>query len=209
MTEPLRLVIFDLDDVLVHFRPPRRLDYLHAITGLPREHLHESIWASDFEPAAEAGAWPDPDDYLDEFNRRLGSRVTVQQWIEARRAAMELRPDVLEVARSLRGRVDLALLTNNGSLLKRSLPDLVPDVCEVFAPRVHASCDFNARKPDPVVFTRLVDRYGIAPVQALHIDDSVDYVNGARIAGLKGVVFHDVRSLIEALGQMLSENRGN
>ncbi|MBB6092850.1 putative hydrolase of the HAD superfamily [Povalibacter uvarum] len=208
MTERLRLVVFDLDDVLVHFRPPRRLDYLHALTGLAREHLHESIWASDFEPAAEAGAWPDPDDYLDEFNKRIGYRVTVQQWIEARRAAMELRPEVLDVARSLRGRVELALLTNNGSLLKRSLPDLVPDVCEVFAPRVHASCDFNARKPDPIVFTRLLEHYGVSPEQALHIDDSLDYVNGAIAAGLKGVVFHDVHSLIEALGQLLSTDRG-
>ena len=199
---PIRLVIFDLDEVLVHFRPQRRLDYLSGLTGIAPEILHRAIWGSPFEPDAEAGAYADPDEYLAEFNRRIGYRLSKQQWIMGRRVAMRLRPEVLEVARSLQGQVELALLTNNGSLLKESLPLLVPEICAVFGDRAHASYEFKARKPDVAVYRRLVARYGIPPEQALHIDDNPEFVNGAIAAGVQGIIFRTLPELVDTLSAL-------
>ena len=44
----------------------------------------------------------------------------------------------------LKPRFELALLTNNGALLREALPALAPEVCALIDQRLHASCDFGA-----------------------------------------------------------------
>jgi glucose-1-phosphatase len=85
---PIELVIFDMDNVLVDYDLDRRLRYLSSLTGLTVEAIHAAIWGSDFERAAEAGAYVTGEDYLRAFNERLGFVLTREQWIAARREAM-------------------------------------------------------------------------------------------------------------------------
>ena len=196
------LIVFDLDETLIDFVPARRLNYLANLTGLAQERIHASIWGSDFEHSAEQGAYATGEAYLAGFNERLGFELTRDQWVAARRAAMRVRPDVVAVAAELRSHFELALLTNNGALLRESLPVLVPEVCALIH-RLHASCDFGARKPDPEVFARLVRRYGIAPARALFIDDHEEFVVGARGAGLAAIHFQSaaqLRASLQAMG---------
>ncbi len=200
---PFDLIVFDLDETLVDFSPPRRLDYLADLTGFPRERIHAAIWGSDFERAAEQGAYATGEGYLAGFNQRLGFELTLEQWLAARRVAMRARPEVLAVVAELKPHFELALLTNNGALLRESLPVLAPEVCALIDRRRHASCDFGARKPDPEVFTRLVARYGVAPARALFIDDHDEFVAGARRAGLATIHFQSavqLRGSLQALG---------
>lgn len=200
---PFDLIIFDLDETLIDFVPARRLDFLAALTRLPREHIHGAIWGSDFERSAEQGAYATGDAYLAGFNQRIGFALTRNQWIAARAAAMRVRPEMVALVAELKPRFELALLTNNGALLRESLPVLVPEICALIDRRLHASCDFGARKPDPEVFTRLVARYGVAPERALFVDDHDEFIEGARRAGLAGVHFqsaNQLRASLQALG---------
>jgi glucose-1-phosphatase len=200
---PFDLIIFDLDETLIDFVPARRLDFLATLTALPREQIHAAIWGSDFERAAEQGAYATGEAYLEGFNQRIGFTLSRDQWIAARRAAMRTRPEVIALVAELKPHFELALLTNNGALLRESLPLLVPEICALIDRRLHASCDFGARKPDPEVFTRLVARYGVAPGRALFIDDHDEFVAGARRAGLATVHFQSaeqLRASLQALG---------
>ena len=199
---PVDLVIFDLDDVLAALDRPRRLRWLAAATGKAPEHFNATIWQADFEPAAEAGAYPTGAEYLAEFNRRSGCALTREQWAQARRQAMTLDPATLAIAQALRARSRIALLTNNGALLKESLAELVPEVCAVFRESCHASYEFQARKPDPAVYLRLLSRYGVAPERALMIDDGVENVQGARDAGLHAIRFLGAARLREGLASL-------
>ena len=202
LSRPFDLIIFDLDGTLIDFEPARRLEFLANLTGLPRQQIYASIWGSDFENAAEQGAYTTGDAYLAGFNERLGFDLTREQWISARRVAMRARPDVLALVAELKPHFELALLTNNGALLLESLPVLAPEICTLIDRRLHASCDFGARKPNPEVFTRLVQRYGVAPARALFIDDHDEFVAGARRAGLAAIQFESldqVRGELQAL----------
>ena len=196
---PFDLIIFDLDETLVDFVPARRLEFLATLTGLPQDRIHASIWGSDFERGAEQGVYATGADYLAGFNQRLGFELTREQWIAARRAAMRARPEVIAVVAELKPHFELALLTNNGALLRESLPVLVPEVCALIDRRLHASCDFGARKPEPEVFTRLVARYGVNPARALFVDDHDEFVAGARTAGLAAIQFQSAIQLRESL----------
>ncbi len=200
----VRLVISDLDGVLIDFHPARRLAYFEALTGLPGPTIQSSIWAGPFEPEAEAGAWPTGEAYLAEFNRRLGTAVTRAAWVEARRRATAPRPDVVAYFASLAPRVRLAVLTNNGALLRESLDALCPDVCAVFGDGIVASCELGARKPDARVYHRLLARHGVEPAEAAFIDDSAANVAGARAAGLHAVHFQSLDQVRQALEPLLA-----
>lgn len=198
----IELVIFDMDNVLVDYDLDRRLRYLSTLTGLDAGAIHAAIWGSDFERAAEAGAYVTGDDYLRAFNERLGFVLTREQWIAARGEAMDQRQDVLQLARELRAHVDLAMLTNNGALLRECLPVLAPDVCEIFGDRCHATYEFRARKPDPVVFQRLLARCNVPASAAVFIDDDLEYIEGATTAGLRAIHYRSLPQLRTALREL-------
>jgi putative hydrolase of the HAD superfamily len=196
---PIDLIIFDMDDVLATLDRVKRLDILASLTGKSPAFLHERIWASDFESAAECGAFATGAEYLAELNRRIGCKLTREQWIRARREASSLDRDVLAIAERLAGAHHICLLTNNGSLLREALPEILPDVARVFGARAHASFEFNARKPQREVFERLLARYGVAPQRALFIDDMPEYIEGASALGIRGIPFKGATALRASL----------
>ena len=49
------------------------------------------------------------------------------------------------------------------------------------------SCDVGLRKPDPAIFRLACDRLGVAPAEALFLDDAAAMVAGATAAGLTGI----------------------
>ncbi|MBL8264736.1 HAD family hydrolase [Steroidobacter sp.] len=200
----IRLVVFDFDGVLIDFDPQLRSSYLERLTGKRGEDIHAATWGSEFERDAERGAYTTGDAYLAAFNERLGFELSRAQWIEARRAAMRLRPDMVEYARSLSERVPLALLTNNGALLREALPELVPEVCAVFTKNLHASYEFRARKPDVAVFTRLLKHCLVPAHQAVFIDDDRQFIQGAISAGMHGIHFQSLPTLRATLEPLLA-----
>lgn len=188
-----------MDGVLATLDRPKRNQWLAGATGRPPSHFDATIWHSDFEAGAEVGAYPVPADYLAEFNRRSGCSLSREAWIEARRQAMTPLPGTLALVRELQRVVEVAMLTNNGSLLKEGLPELFPEAWALFGERAHVSCELGARKPERAVFERLLARYGLEPHEALLVDDDPVNVEGARLAGLQAHRFTDPAALREEL----------
>jgi glucose-1-phosphatase len=203
MPREIDMVVFDLDGVLAHLDRARRLALLAEMTGKDPAFLHAAIWGSDFESNAEAGAHPTGAEYLAELNRRIDGSLRREQWVRARHDSMVVDPGTLEIARELRDLCGIAVLTNNGSLLHESLPEIVPDVHRVFGDRAHASFQFGARKPQVAVFERLLRRHGVSAARAMFVDDCQEFVAGARRAGMHGIEFagaHELRRHLNALG---------
>ena len=189
-TDPgIRFVVFDMDGVLVRLDREKRNRCLSGFTGKTPEHFDATIWHSDFERRAEAGEFPTAAAYLSEFNRRSGCALSRTQWIASRRDAMVLIPETLEIARELSTTASIAVLTNNGALLKDSLPELAPELCLRFGDSFHVSCEFRSRKPDRQVFERLLTQHAMLPGEALLIDDDRANVEGAVEAGMRAVLF--------------------
>lgn len=181
-------VVFDMDDVLCRYRIERRLALLGSWSGRSPDAIYDAIWRSGFEDEAEAGAH-DADAYLREFNARLGYPLTADQWVAARRVAMEPDEVVLAIARRLARRGPIAMFTNNPLLLKRHLGEVFPAVAEIFGERAIFSAELGRRKPDPEAFRRLARRLGVAPARVLFFDDNADYVAGASEAGITAYRF--------------------
>ena len=180
-----RFVIFDMDDVLCRYDLAARLQAMSEATGLAPEAIHAAIWESGFEDLSDSGCFADGEAYLDEFRRRLGAPLSRSQWIAARRAAMTLDPQVVGLAEVVKMRAEVALFTNNGPLLKETLPEIHPILGALFENAIHCSCEFAAAKPDRRAYRGLTTRLGIDPADAYFIDDKKANVDGALAAGLR------------------------
>jgi putative hydrolase of the HAD superfamily len=190
----IQAVVFDMDGVLCRYRLERRLALLAAWSGRTADEIHAVIWRSGFEDQSERGEWG-ADAYLREFGARMGYRLSAAQWVEARRVAVEPDEAVLAVARRIGARLPVAMLTNNGFLLKRHIGEVFPAVPEVFGANAIFSAELGRAKPDPEAFRRLARRLGVAPEGVLFFDDGASYVAGAQEAGLKAHLFEGVDAL--------------
>ena len=194
-------VIFDMDDVLCRYDLGRRLRALARITGQMPRDIRAAIWDSGFEDAADTGSYPDPDEYLGEFARRLGYPLTRAQWVEARREAMQPWPDMLALAKSIGAQARIAIYSNNGPLTKATLHELFPACTDIFAEHYH-SFEFGVKKPDPRSFLKLMERMGTEPSRCWFIDDKKSNVTGARMAGLAGHHFVSLDQLLPEVRAM-------
>lgn len=194
-------VIFDMDDVLCRYDLGRRLRALARITGQTPRDIRAAIWDSGFEDAADSGGYPDPGDYLAEFGKRIGFDISRDQWVQARREAMQPWPDMLGLARGIRTQVRVAIYSNNGPLTKAALDELFPAAAEIFDEHYH-SFEFGLKKPDPKSFVKLMERMGTDPARCWFIDDKKSNVVGARMAGLTGHHFVSYEQLIPEVRAM-------
>lgn len=195
MTRP-SLVIFDMDDVLCHYDLGRRLRFLASLADTTARDVRAALWDSGFEGDSDAGGYPDPDDYLAEFSKRLGYDITEREWVEARRHAMTANTEVLVIAALLKSQAEVAIYTNNGPLVKNNLQTLLPEAALIFSQRF-CSYEFGTKKPDPLSFTRLVQSLGRNPAECWFIDDKKSNVEGARLAGLIGHHYRNASLLLE------------
>lgn len=182
---PLRCVIFDLDGVLCRYDLSRRLARLAALSARAPAEIQAAIWGSGFEDRSDAGAF-DAEHYLREFGERIGVSLSRSEWIAARAAGMAMDATMLALVRDLSRRLDVGLLSNNGWLLRESLPQLAPELPALFGPRLFVSAEFGVTKPDPEVFRRLAARVAMAPADLLLVDDNAANVAGAVAAGWQG-----------------------
>ena len=192
------LVLFDLDDVLVGYDHAARLAALSARTGIAMKTVHRALFATGVEKAAEQGQL-DVTGTLAALSEELGAPVTLEDWIASRAEAMTPRPEVLALAHAAADVAQVAILTNNGLLLRDHLHRMHPPLFPLFASRVFCSAQFNGRKPDTSIFRDCLALLGVAPADALFIDDKVANANGARAAGLKAHHYQGSHGLRDAL----------
>ena len=186
---PIRLCLFDMDEVLCHYDLGRRLRALSRISGKTPRDIRAALWDSGFEEDADTGGYTSAEVYLAAFATRLGAPITRSEWIAARAAAMIPSKDVLELARDLGQRFQTAIYTNNGPMVKEELAALFPEAHAAFAGRIYCSYEFSTKKPDPDAYRRLLASLGVAPGETFFTDDKKSNVEGARIAGLHAYRF--------------------
>ena len=179
------LYFFDLDKTLYAYDFRYRLPELARLSGASQYQLASRWWASGFEARAEAGEWPTPDEYLEQFSLVTGSRrLSLDEWGSARALAMTRIDGSLAALRRAATLGTVSLLSNNPAATAAALPRLVPDVIEILGENVLVSYMLGARKPAPELYRRALAHYGVAADDAFLADDSAANVDGARAVGI-------------------------
>ena len=192
------LVIFDVDNVLVRYDRSRRVAVLAERLGRTADEVTAAVFGSGIEDAADAGELG-PDEYLQAIGERLGTPVPRDVWVEARVAATVADPAMVALVADVAARTTVALLTNNGRLHREEFARIAPEVAAIPGVRLFASGDLRRAKPDPEVYRTVAAHHGVAPADALFVDDSPDYVEGACRAGLRAHHYTDRDGLVAFL----------
>lgn len=193
------LYIFDMDDVLYDYDWRQRMAGMTALTGLSFSQMRELWWNDDGEWAAEAGVFTTGAEYLGAFESAIGMAVDEAEWVRVRGSAMRARPDAIDAARRAAQLGDVTLLTNNGALTAKHLRALAPELIEVFGDHLYTSSDYRARKPNPVVFERVLERYERDASEAFFVDDMRENVAGAASIGITAHLYRSAPELTQAI----------
>ena len=194
------LYIFDMDHVLYDYNWRVRMAGMTAMTGLSIDELRTRWWHDEGEWAAEAGGYKSAEAYLDALQKALGMPVDEDEWVRIRGSAMTVWPDSLAAVRRASELGQVTLLTNNGPLAHKHLATLAPDLVELFGDdHLFTSSHYGARKPDPVVFERVLEAYGVPAEDAFFADDMRINVEGAESIGITAYRFGTPEGLLAAI----------
>jgi glucose-1-phosphatase len=181
VTGGIKLVLFDMDNVLCDYDRAKRVASLAKVAGTTSGSVHKAIWDSGFELLGDSGTL-DAADYLRGFGDRIGYPLSLDEWIEARRRSMQADRAMLEIADHIAA--------------------LLPELPPLFGSRIYASARFKTAKPDPRCFRLCLSELDVKPESVLFVDDLMANVAGAREAGL----FAHHHTSVEAFRRALSEH---
>lgn len=192
------LVLFDLDDVLVDYSHEVRCRTLGERIGRDAGAVHAALFGSGLETEADLGRI-DPEGVARVLSETLATPVTVADCVAARAAAMTPRLALLDIIDALAARCRLAVLTNNGLLVRDHFATLCPPFAAHFDGHVHCSAMYGVAKPDPAVFAHCAEALGVAPSRVLFIDDKAANAAGAIRAGMSGHHYQGIAGLRSAM----------
>ena len=187
-----------MDNVLCDYDRGTRVARLAELAGSTSDFVHQAIWDSGFELLGDSGAL-DAVDYLRGFGERIGYPLSLEEWMEARRCSMRADRAMLEIAGHLSETVDIAVLTNNTTLVVDHIDTLLPDLRPLFGSRIYASARFKAAKPDPICYRLCLSELQASPEYVIFVDDLAANVDGARQAGLLALHHTSVEAFRQAL----------
>jgi glucose-1-phosphatase len=181
---PIRLVLFDLDGVLVEYDRHQRVRLLAEALGHPHDAVQTLLFNDGvgLEDRYDAGA-VDTVRYLAAISEALGCRLDADTWCAARSAAMRVPDAIARVVETVAARCDVGVLTNNGPLIAERWRTLLPGLSSLHG-RVLCSGMLRASKPQAAIFEHALAHFGHRAEETLFLDDSAGNVAGARAAGL-------------------------
>ena len=202
------LYLFDFDKTLYAYNFLHRLPALSRMSGVSQYDLARLWWADGYEARAESGEWPDAEQYLAKFRAVTGARLTLEQWQDARAAAMTPIPGSIAALERASTLGTVSLFSNNPSIFARSLPRLAPEVASILGPNVVTSCLLRARKPMRESYERILEHFGVSAADTFFADDNRSNVLGALELGIHAHHFTqtDVASLDAAITAFAARN---
>jgi HAD superfamily hydrolase (TIGR01509 family) len=196
--ETIESVIFDWGGVLIDNPRAGLLRYCADAFGVSEDDytpVHDSFLC-EFHTGAisERMFWR-------EISAELGKPVPQihSLWYEAFRAAYVPRPDVFSLVTSLREKgYKTALLSNTELPAVRFFSEQNYDMFDVLV----YSCVEGTAKPEQEIYEITLKRLGSKAQQTVLTDDSRDCIEGAKGAGLQGILFENVDQLKSELSRL-------
>ena len=186
---PIKAVIFDFGGVVLASLGEAYVGEWARRLGLSKAVLKSALWGEAWH-ALELGQMDD-----ESYRRRVGEALrlpdleAVSLFFQEFYAAERLYPQMLDLIQRLRrtGQVKVALLTNafvgqdqvmrrKWGLDPRTMFDLYINSAEV-----------GLAKPDPAIYELALAKLGVAPGEAIFIDDNAENVHAAARLGIQAI----------------------
>jgi putative hydrolase of the HAD superfamily len=191
----IRAVIFDYGMVLSQPQEPVALGNLLTITGLDRETFDSHYWTH--RHAYDMGKL-NGRTYWQQFAADTAIELTstqVERLIENDVLMWcTINEPMVKWAKSLaESGMRIGILSNMG---EDTLSYMRQEFSWLGDFHHHTwSCELGIAKPDPTIYTYTCEKLGVAPPEALFLDDKAENIRAAEEVGLAGIQFRDVEQL--------------
>ena len=197
----IRAVFFDLGGVIVRteFQAPRQ--HLAERVGLEYDDLLKAVFDSETARQASVGLISE-DEHWAAVLRRLHLPESEDQAIRDEFFAGDVTDlGLLNFMRGLRKKYKVGLISNAWSGLR---PWIVSQkFADVFDAMI-ISAEVGVGKPDARIFQIALEKLGVAPAEAVFLDDFPGNVEGARRIGMQAIHFVQPEAALEELRQILA-----
>ncbi len=196
----VRNVIFDLGGVLLEWDPDRILSRFQPDADL-RTRLRANLFGPDWR-LFDRGGLTEPE-LIGRLQARLGlSRTELIEIVDAVRESLVEKPETVRLVRALHRRgIPLYCLSNMPASIYAHLRRRHA-FWDVFRGIV-ISGEVRMAKPEPEVFTHLLQRFDLRAVETVLVDDLAVNIDAARATGLRTVWFRDATQCQRELEQYL------
>jgi epoxide hydrolase-like predicted phosphatase len=192
----IKALIFDVGGVLVRTEDPIPRQRLAEELGLRLHELYALVFDSETWNQAQLGRISN-DDHWQAVGRRLG--LAWPDKVNAFRAAFfagdRLDRALLALILQLRTRYKIALLSNAPANLRRWIANEWDVPADTFA-EIVVSAETGVTKPDPEIYRIALARLGVAPHEAIFVDDQAENVEAAQALGITAVHFTSRQALM-------------
>jgi FMN phosphatase YigB (HAD superfamily) len=195
METRIEAVLFDWGGVLIENPAPGLMDYCARVLGVPvgdyvRVHnTHGEAFQKGL--IAEEVFWRRVCGALD---RPVPPRSSL--WGEAFRAVYRPRAEVFALVRRLRdGGRKTSLLSNTEVPAMEFFLGLGYDMFDALT----FSCAEGVFKPEREIYEAAVGKLRTPPARCVLIDDRLDFIEGARNAGMKGILYEGLEQVTKEL----------
>lgn len=198
----LRAVLWDLGGVLLRTHDASGRRRWEARLGLAEGELDRLVFGCQASRAATLGR-AGVDDIWSEVLASLGLPESERETLSRDFFAGDrLDKRLLDFLRQLRSSHKTGLITN-------AWPNVRPwidgewGLADLFD-LVLISAEVGLAKPDPRIYQLAVERLGVAPQEAVFIDDAEENVEGAMAVGLHALRFESTDQVLSELRRLLS-----
>lgn len=200
----IRAVYFDLGGVLVRTGDREPRTRLAERLGMTYEELAKAVFENESSLRASLGAIS-PQEHWADVIQHLGLPPSeVDRVRQEFFAGDALDLDLINFLRSLRPKYRIGLLSNAWSDMRAYLiSQRIEDVFD----QLIISAEVGIMKPDAPIYQLALEKLGVAPAEAVFVDDFTVNVEGARAVGMYAIQFTRPDKTLEELNQLLNDHR--
>jgi putative hydrolase of the HAD superfamily len=199
----IRAVYFDLGGVIVRteFQAPRQ--HLAERFGREYDDLVKLVFDSETAIQATLGLITEEVHWAAVARRLRLPESEIQAIRDEFFAGDVIDLHLLDFMRGLRKHYKVGLISNAWSGLR---PWIIDKKFEDVFDAMIISAELRVAKPDPGIYLIALEKLGVAPAEALFLDDFPDNVAGAQAVGMQAIQFARPEQALAELNQILADH---
>jgi putative hydrolase of the HAD superfamily len=186
----IKNLLFDLGGVLLNIDYHKTADAFKKLGVTKFDELYSQAGANDLFEALETGKITEADFYttLQEYCDPKTSREQIEAaWNSM---LLDFRVESLNWLKSLKGQYNMYLLSNTNSIHLKAFKKIFKEEVDQsslddYFIKAYYSHDIQMRKPYTETYHFVLNDAGLKAEETLFIDDSINNIEGAKLAGLQ------------------------
>ena len=200
----IKAIIWDVGGVIIRTHDYAPREELAARFGIDRAELEQTIFADGISDRAQRGEITTQELWGYVGRKYDLSPDALQAFMDQFWAGDRVDYDLVDQIRALRGEYITGLLSNAWDDLRAVIVQewAIDDAFDSMT----ISAEEGVAKPDARIYKIALERAGVAPQEAVFLDDMEQNIEAARRVGMHGIVFQSPEQATRALWQLLERD---